>query len=119
MAGAVQKNAWHAIRVTLFSSYANVMLVFVFLGILSGARGWDPSAVFMLNFLAIFPLASLLSFATEELSKSVGQTVGGLINATFGNAVEMIVSSTFFPVTQHSSTVADHTGSHFRWELLP
>ncbi|KAE8140352.1 plasma membrane calcium-transporting ATPase [Aspergillus pseudotamarii] len=94
MAGAVQKNAWHAIRVTLFSSYANVMLVFVFLGILSGARGWDPSAVFMLNFLAIFPLASLLSFATEELSKSVGQTVGGLINATFGNAVEMIVGIT-------------------------
>ncbi|KAB8204962.1 plasma membrane calcium-transporting ATPase [Aspergillus parasiticus] len=94
MAGAVQKSAWHAIQVTLFSSYANVMLVFVFLGILSGARGWDPSAVFMLNFLAIFPLASLLSFATEELSKSVGQTVGGLINATFGNAVEMIVGIT-------------------------
>ncbi|KAK6820085.1 Sodium/calcium exchanger protein [Aspergillus parasiticus SU-1] len=94
MAGAVQKSTWHAIQVTLFSSYANVMLVFVFLGILSGARGWDPSAVFMLNFLAIFPLASLLSFATEELSKSVGQTVGGLINATFGNAVEMIVGIT-------------------------
>ncbi|KAE8377717.1 plasma membrane calcium-transporting ATPase [Aspergillus bertholletiae] len=94
MAGVVQKNAWHTIRVTLLSSYTNVMLVFVFLGILSGAQGWDPSAVFMLNFLAIFPLASLLSFATEELSKSVGQTVGGLINATFGNAVEMIVGIT-------------------------
>ncbi|GAB1197258.1 hypothetical protein APSETT444_006551 [Aspergillus pseudonomiae] len=91
MAGATQRNAWHVVQVTLFSSYANVMLVFVFLGILAGARGWEPSAVFLLNFLAIFPLASLLSFATEELSKSVGQTVGGLINATFGNAVEMIV----------------------------
>jgi Ca2+:H+ antiporter len=39
--------------------------------------------------MAILPLAALLSFATEELAKSVGQTVGGLINATFGNAVEM------------------------------
>ncbi|KAB8256553.1 plasma membrane calcium-transporting ATPase [Aspergillus pseudonomiae] len=94
MAGATQRNAWHVVQVTLFSSYANVMLVFVFLGILAGARGWEPSAVFLLNFLAIFPLASLLSFATEELSKSVGQTVGGLINATFGNAVEMIVGIT-------------------------
>ncbi|KAB8228251.1 Sodium/calcium exchanger protein-domain-containing protein [Aspergillus alliaceus] len=93
MGGAIQRNAWHTVQVTL-SSYTNVMLIFVVLGILSGARGWDPSAVFMLNFLAIFPLASLLSFATEELSKSVGQTVGGLINATFGNAVEMIVGIT-------------------------
>ncbi|KAE8352706.1 plasma membrane calcium-transporting ATPase [Aspergillus coremiiformis] len=91
---SIQRNAWHAVQVTLLSSYTNVMLIFVVLGILSGARGWDPSAVFMLNFLAIFPLASLLSFATEELSKSVGQTVGGLINATFGNAVEMIVGIT-------------------------
>ena len=82
---------WHIIEVTLFSSYTNVLLVFVFLGILSGSQEWNPSAVFILNFLAIFPLASLLSFATEELAKSVGQTVGGLINASFGNAIEMIV----------------------------
>ena len=119
MAGATQRNAWHVVQVTLFSSYANVMLVFVFLGILAGARGWEPSAVFLLNFLAIFPLASLLSFATEELSKSVGQTVGGLINATFGNAVEMIVSRTLFPVTRRLVTVANHTGQFFRWELRP
>ncbi|KAE8148622.1 Sodium/calcium exchanger protein-domain-containing protein [Aspergillus avenaceus] len=92
--GLTLRNARHAARVTLCSSYANVMLVFVFLGMFAGMRGWDSSAVFMLNFLAIFPLASLLSFATEELSKSVGQTIGGLINATFGNAVEMIVGIT-------------------------
>ncbi|PWY81519.1 vacuolar calcium ion transporter [Aspergillus sclerotioniger CBS 115572] len=87
-------NLWHIIEVTLFSSYTNVLLVFVFLGILSGSQEWNPSAVFILNFLAIFPLASLLSFATEELAKSVGQTVGGLINASFGNAIEMIVGIT-------------------------
>ncbi len=61
------------------------------LGIIAGALGWDPIAVFVLNFLAIIPLASLLSFATEELSVKLGQTLGGLLNATFGNAVELIV----------------------------
>jgi len=53
---------------------------------------WSPIAVFPLNFLAIVPLAALLSHATEEISLYVGQTLGGLLNATFGNAVEMIVS---------------------------
>ena len=76
---------------TLASNYVNVLLVFVPLGIISGAVGWSPTAIFVLNFLAIIPLASLLSFATEELSVKLGQTLGGLLNASFGNAVELIV----------------------------
>jgi Ca2+:H+ antiporter len=79
------------VKSTLGSSYTNLLLPFVFLGIIAGSQGWDDSITFAFNFLAIFPLAALLSFATEELAKSVGKTVGGLINATFGNAVEMIV----------------------------
>lgn len=76
---------------TLASNYINVLLIFVPLGIIAGAIKWNPTAVFVLNFLAIIPLASLLSFATEELSMKLGQTLGGLLNATFGNAVELIV----------------------------
>ena len=79
------------VQQTLMSNYVNVLLVFVPLGIVSGAVGWSPAATFILNFLAIIPLASLLSFATEELSAKLGQTLGGLLNATFGNAVELIV----------------------------
>lgn len=75
----------------LTSSYVNILLVFVPLGIIAGATGWKAPVVFVLNFLAIVPLASLLSFATEELSAKLGQTLGGLMNATFGNAVELIV----------------------------
>ncbi|KIJ52607.1 hypothetical protein M422DRAFT_243391 [Sphaerobolus stellatus SS14] len=48
--------------------------------------------VFVFSFLAIIPLAKLLGFATEELSLRVGQTIGGLLNATLGNAVELIVA---------------------------
>jgi Ca2+:H+ antiporter len=85
----------HVARITwltLASNYVNVLLIFVPLGIIAGAMGWNPTSVFVLNFLAIMPLASLLSFATEELSVKLGETLGGLMNATFGNAVELIVS---------------------------
>ena len=87
-------NIAHLSWETLKSSPVNVLLVFVPLGIVSGATGWSPTAVFLLNFFAIIPLASLLSFATEQVSIRLGQTLGGLLNATFGNAVELIVSHT-------------------------
>jgi Ca2+:H+ antiporter len=73
----------------------NLLLVFVPIGIIGGNLGWNATAVFLLNFFAIIPLAALLSFATEEISAKVGQTVGGLLNATFGNAIELIVCDFF------------------------
>lgn len=79
---------------TAISDYVNVLLVFVPLGLIAGAAGWSPVTVFVLNFLAIIPLAACLSFATEELSSKLGEALGGLLNATFGNAVELIVSDT-------------------------
>lgn len=84
----------HVVRLawlTLVRDYVNVLLIFVPLGIIAGALGWDSTAVFVLNFFAIIPLASMLSFATEELAATMGQALGGLMNATFGNAVELIV----------------------------
>jgi Ca2+:H+ antiporter len=79
--------AWKVLK----TNYVNLFLVFVPLGLVAGAAEWDPTTVFILNFLAIIPLASLLAFATEELAVPLGQTIGGLLNATFGNAVELIV----------------------------
>ncbi|KAH3672009.1 hypothetical protein WICMUC_004516 [Wickerhamomyces mucosus] len=78
--------------VTFKSSIVNYLLIFVPLGIISGYFEFNSSWIFWINFLAIIPLASLLAFATEELAKHVGETLGGLLNATFGNAVELIVS---------------------------
>lgn len=46
----------------------------------------------MVNFIAIIPLAGTLSYATEEIALRTGEVLGGLLNATFGNAVELIVS---------------------------
>ena len=79
------------IRTILFSGYINVLLIFLPFALISGALGWSPTVVFTTNFFAIMPLAALLSFATEELSKKVGQGLGGLLNVTFGNATELIV----------------------------
>jgi Ca2+:H+ antiporter len=79
------------IRNILFSGYINLLLIFLPFALLSGALERSPTVVFVTNFFALMPLASLLSFATEELSKTVGQGIGGLLNVTFGNATELIV----------------------------
>jgi len=86
------KSLYKSTILTIKSSIVNYLLIFVPLGILAGELEWSATARFTLNFFAIVPLASVLAFATEEISEHVGQTVGGLLNATFGNAVELIVS---------------------------
>ncbi|KAL5627288.1 hypothetical protein BROUX41_003441 [Berkeleyomyces rouxiae] len=83
---------WHVFKVTLLSSYVNFLLIAVPLGIYAGENNWSSTTVFTINFFAIIPLAAVLSFATEEISMKLGETLGGLLNATFGNAVELIVS---------------------------
>ncbi|EHK23912.1 Ca2+ transporter [Trichoderma virens Gv29-8] len=83
---------WHVTKVTLLSNYVNFLLIMVPIGIAAGRLGWNSTAVFTINFFAIIPLAAVLSFATEEISLKLGETLGGLLNATFGNAVELIVS---------------------------
>ncbi|RMJ03267.1 hypothetical protein CDV36_015206 [Fusarium kuroshium] len=84
--------SWHVTKVNLLSSYVNFLLVIVPVGVVAGKLGWNPIAVFTINFFAIIPLAAVMSFATEEISLKQGETIGGLLNATFGNAVELIVS---------------------------
>ena len=55
----------------------------------------DPDgavAIFVVSALAIIPLAGLMGRATEMLAERLGQGVGGLLNATFGNAAELIIA---------------------------
>mmetsp|Transcript_75407 Transcript_75407/g.245277 ORF Transcript_75407/g.245277 Transcript_75407/m.245277 type:complete len:411 (-) Transcript_75407:94-1326(-) len=73
-------------------TWLNILLIFVPLGIASHHLEWGSAATFSCNFVAIVPLAGILGAATEALSSHVGQMIGGLLNATFGNAVEMIVT---------------------------
>jgi len=75
----------------LLGSWWNLMLVFIPLSIVSHQLSWDAALRFSFSFLAIVPLARLLGEATEQMSAKLGQTLAGLLNATFGNAVEIIV----------------------------
>ncbi|CAE8602824.1 unnamed protein product, partial [Polarella glacialis] len=81
-----------AMKAIFLGSYLNVLLPLTPLGIAAPRLGWSDEAVFCLNFFAILPLAQMLGQATEHLSSSVGETLGGLLNASFGNAVEMLLS---------------------------
>lgn len=69
----------------------NLLLLSVPFCLVSDLVHWPATVKFVLSFLAIVPLAKLLGDATEQVSMSLGQTLGGLLNATFGNAVELIV----------------------------
>ncbi|KAJ8906274.1 hypothetical protein NDN08_002767 [Rhodosorus marinus] len=73
-------------------STLNYLLIFVPLGILTGFFGAPKVLVFILNFVGCVPLATILGKATEDLATHTNATVGGLLNATFGNAVEIILS---------------------------
>jgi len=73
------------------SSQTSPLLIFLPIGFIADFFEWSATSVFILNLLAVIPLATLLSSATEQLSEFTGQTVGALLNATFGNAVELIV----------------------------
>lgn len=76
----------------LLSRPLHLLLIVIPFAMASVYLGWSDEAVFTLNFFAILPLAAVLGFVTEELANNVGDTLGGLLNATFGNAVEMIFS---------------------------
>jgi len=52
----------------------------------------NPTALFVCSGLAIIPLAGIMGRATEQLSEHLGQGWGGFLNATFGNAAELIIA---------------------------
>ncbi|CCU81472.1 vacuolar H+/Ca2+ exchanger/membrane bound cation transporter [Blumeria hordei DH14] len=82
---------WSAGNSILLSSYLNFLLIFVPVGIAVHFAGLNPIYVFAFNAIAIVPLAGLLSHATESVARRMGDTVGALVNITFGNAVELII----------------------------
>lgn len=75
------------------TSGAYPLLCFLPLGLMADAFHWNPVLVFLYNFLAIIPLSAVVSDCSDLLSDYLGELMGGLINATFGNCVELSVSA--------------------------
>lgn len=69
---------------TIFGSWVNILLLAAPAGIALNYAKVDGKAIFVVNFIAIVPLAGMLGFATEEIALHVGESLGGLLNATFG-----------------------------------
>ncbi|KAJ9350024.1 putative membrane bound cation transporter [Paecilomyces variotii] len=86
-------------KTIILSSWINWLLLCVPPGIALGALHRNmgdqspvsPTVVFAINAVAIIPLASILGYATECVASEMGDTVGALMNVTFGNAVELII----------------------------
>jgi Ca2+:H+ antiporter len=69
----------------------NWLLVFVPVSLAADLLLHQPVVVFISSCIAIVPLAGLIGRATEQLADRSGPTVGGLLNATFGNVTELII----------------------------
>ncbi len=67
------------------------LLLAVPIAILAHFLNWSEILVFVASAIGLIPLAGLIGQATEELAEQVGPLVGGLLNATFGNAPELII----------------------------
>lgn len=75
----------------LFSSRVNALLIFVPIGAAMYLARLNPLLVFTCNAIAIIPLSSLLTDATEQIASEAGDTIGALLNISFGNLVELIL----------------------------
>jgi Ca2+:H+ antiporter len=67
--------------------------------------------VFITSSLAILPLAGWMGRATEQLAERLGEGVGGLLNATFGNAAELIIALAALRAGLHDVVKASIAGS--------
>ncbi len=90
----------------------NLLLVFVPVAML---MEWvlhsPPMWIFVISCLGIIPLAGMMGHATEEIAEHVGEGVGGLLNATFGNAAELIIAIMALRAGLHDLVKASITGS--------
>lgn len=87
------------------------LLVFLPLAILAQALHWSPLLTFFLAGLAIIPLAGEIGRSTERLAGLLGAGAGGLLNATFGNAAELIIALTALHRGLYGVVKASLTGS--------
>jgi Ca2+:H+ antiporter len=70
----------------------NFLLLAFPLAVLASFSGWGELWVFLFSALAVIPLASYIGEATEVLASYTGPRLGGLLNATLGNAAELIIT---------------------------
>ena len=89
----------------------NLLFVFLPAAVALELLHADPTAVFVTSALAIIPLAGWMGKATEHLAGHVGAGLGGLLNASLGNAAELIIALVALRAGLHDIVKASITGS--------
>jgi Ca2+:H+ antiporter len=99
------------IRRLVGSRWLNVLLVAApvswWLAWQNGAAVW----IFVVSALSLIPAAGLIGAATDDLAERAGPTLGGFLNATFGNAAELIIAITALKAHHTAVVKASITGS--------
>lgn len=70
----------------------NILILAIPLAFLATLLKWPPLAVFSLSAIGLIPMARYIGTSTEVLASHTGPTIGGLLNATLGNAAELIIT---------------------------
>ena len=107
-----------ALKEIVFGKSISVLLLLSPLAVASHYLHWNANYIFWLNFLVMIPLASILGDFTEEAALHTNETVGGLLNATFGNAVEVVVAIQALLANEIRVVQASMLGSIFSNLLL-
>mmetsp|Transcript_54727 Transcript_54727/g.123188 ORF Transcript_54727/g.123188 Transcript_54727/m.123188 type:complete len:475 (-) Transcript_54727:171-1595(-) len=85
----------HYLRTTLselvLGSKMNILLVFTPFAFAAKFTEWGEAYVFTFALLALVPFAERVSFVTEDVAKYTNETLGGLLNASFGNVTELVI----------------------------
>jgi Ca2+:H+ antiporter len=71
--------------------WSRIMLAFVPLGVAAPLIGFNDTLIFILNCLAVIPLADVLCQATDSVASTMGETIGALVNVTMGNLTELVI----------------------------
>src|SRR3974390_2477799 len=91
-----------------------LLWLLVFVPVVFGGEKLKPEAhtlLFLLSVLAIVPLATLLSHATESVAAKTGDAVGGLLNATLGNLTELVIALAALRAGQYMLVKASIAGA--------
>ena len=89
----------------------NLLLIFIPVAIVLELRHAPKIWIFAMSAIAIVPLAGLMGKSTEHLAAKMGEGVGGLLNATFGNAAELIIALIAMRAGLYDVVKASLTGS--------
>src|SRR3954468_20833481 len=89
---SIAHDLWRTFPLRSQHAWLNWLLLAIPAAIYLKLTGARDVALFTASAVAIIPLAGILGEATETLSEHCGQTLGGLLNATMGNATELIIA---------------------------